>query len=58
MGSEDFGDMLRVRPGAFVFIGNGDSADLHNPGYDFDDSIAPVGASWFATLAETRMPLA
>ncbi|WP_421907059.1 M20 aminoacylase family protein [Mameliella sp.] len=57
MGSEDFGDMLRVRPGAFVFIGNGDSADLHNPAYDFDDAIAPVGASWFATLAETRMPL-
>ncbi|WP_420325637.1 M20 aminoacylase family protein [Mameliella sp.] len=57
MGSEDFGDMLRVRPEAFVFIGNGDSADLHNPAYDFDDAIAPVGASWFATLAETRMPL-
>jgi amidohydrolase len=58
MGSEDFGDMLACRPGAFLFLGNGeDSAGLHNPAYDFNDAIAPVGASFFAAMAETRMPL-
>lgn len=57
MGGEDFADMLAVRPGAFMFIGNGDSADLHNPGYDFNDAALTAGSSWFATLAEQRMPL-
>ena len=57
MGSEDFGDMLAARPGAFLFLGNGDSADLHNPAYDFNDAILPVGASFFAEMAERRMPL-
>jgi hippurate hydrolase len=57
MGGEDFADMLAVRPGAFMFIGNGDSADLHNPGYDFNDAALASGSSWFATLAEQRMPL-
>ncbi|SMX48635.1 M20 aminoacylase family protein [Maliponia aquimaris] len=57
MGSEDFGDMLAARPGAFLFLGNGeDSADLHNPGYDFNDALIPVGASFFAEMAERRMP--
>ena len=50
--------MLLARPGAYVFIGNGDSADLHNPLYNFNDDILPVGASFFAELAENRMPLA
>lgn len=58
MPAEDFSEMLQVRPGAYVFIGNGDSADLHNPKYSFNDEILPVGASFFAELAESRLPLA
>lgn len=57
MGGEDFAEMLAVRPGAFAFIGNGDSAGLHNPQYNFNDEALPVGASWFAEVAEQRMPL-
>ena len=57
MGSEDFADFLDVRPGAFVFVGNGASADLHNPGYEFNDAAIPFGASFFTELAERRMPL-
>ncbi|MCE8008860.1 M20 aminoacylase family protein [Aestuariivita sp.] len=57
MPGEDFSDMLAERPGAYLFIGNGDSADLHNPAYDFNDEIIPAGVSWYAELAETRMPL-
>jgi hippurate hydrolase len=59
--SEDFGRFLQVVPGAFVFIGNGDgggpgSVPLHNPGYDFNDAIVPLGARWFAELARLRLP--
>ncbi|GAB4261771.1 MAG: M20 aminoacylase family protein [Pararhodobacter sp.] len=57
MGGEDFSEMLQVRPGAFIFLGNGDSAGLHHPEYDFNDEAIPAGCSWFATLAEQRMPL-
>ncbi len=57
MPAEDFSEMLEAKPGCYVFIGNGPSADLHNPHYNFNDEILPVGASWFATMAETRMPL-
>jgi len=57
MPGEDFSDMLTERPGAFLFIGNGDSADLHNPAYDFNDEIIPAGCSWFVEMAERRMPL-
>ncbi|MGR3701468.1 MAG: M20 aminoacylase family protein [Paracoccaceae bacterium] len=57
MGGEDFSEMLLERPGAYLFIGNGDSADLHNPQYEFNDEIIPVGCSWFAAMAERRMPL-
>lgn len=57
MGGEDFADMLAERPGAFIFLGNGDSADLHHPAYEFNDAAIPAGCSWFATLAEQRMPL-
>ncbi|GAB1380527.1 amidohydrolase [Pararhodobacter aggregans] len=57
MGGEDFADMLAVRPGAFVFLGIGPSADLHHPEYEFNDEAIPAGCSWFATLAEQRMPL-
>ena len=44
MGGEDFSFMLEARPGAFIFIGNGDSAGLHHPAYDFNDDVIPVGA--------------
>jgi amidohydrolase len=50
--SEDFGLMLEERPGAFIFIGNGNSAGLHHPQYDFDDASLPIGASYWARLVE------
>jgi len=56
MGGEDFSYMLESRPGAFVFIGNGDTATLHHPDYDFDDDLIPVGCSYWAKLVETAMP--
>jgi len=58
MGGEDFADMLAVRPGAFILLGNGPSAGLHHPKYEFNDEAIPAGCSWFATLAEQRLPLA
>jgi amidohydrolase len=57
MPAEDFSFMLQSRPGAYIFLGNGDSAQCHHPAYDFNDAIIPTGSSWFATLAEQRMPL-
>jgi amidohydrolase len=59
MASEDFSYMLQTRPGAFVFLGNGDgegACDVHNPGYDFNDAILPIGASYFARLIEMNLP--
>jgi amidohydrolase len=56
MGGEDFSEMLKVRPGAFIFLGNGDSAMLHHPEYNFNDEAIPNGISWFVELAEQRMP--
>jgi metal-dependent amidase/aminoacylase/carboxypeptidase family protein len=59
MGGEDFSFMLRERPGCYVWIGNGPSDDgrlLHNPRYDFNDEILPLGASYFARLVETLLP--
>ena len=50
-------DMLERRPGAYMFIGNGDSASLHHPHYDFNDAAAPYGASLWARLIETGLPL-
>ena len=55
MGGEDFSYMLLARPGAFVFIGNGDSAGLHNPNYDFNDEAIPHGISYWVRLAEMRL---
>jgi hippurate hydrolase len=58
MASEDFSYMLEARPGAFIFLGNGDgegSCDVHNPRYDFNDEILAVGASYFARLVETAL---
>jgi amidohydrolase len=56
MGGEDFSFMLEARPGAFIFIGNGDSAGLHHPAYDFNDDVLPAGISFWARLVETAMP--
>ena len=56
MGAEDFSYMLEARPGAFVFLGQGDGPICHHPEYDFNDEIIPVGASFWARLVETAMP--
>jgi amidohydrolase len=55
MGAEDFAFMLQERPGAFIFVGNGDTAGLHHPAYDFNDEIIPVGTSYWVRLAETAL---
>jgi hippurate hydrolase len=58
MASEDFSYMLNRRPGAYIRIGNGDapgSCGVHNPGYDFNDAILPLGATLFARLAERKL---
>ncbi|MEM7424596.1 MAG: M20 aminoacylase family protein [Pseudomonadota bacterium] len=56
MGGEDFSFMLEARPGAFIFLGQGDTAGLHHPDYDFNDDIIPLGCSYWAKLVETAMP--
>ena len=59
MGGEDFSFMLNEKPGAYLFLGGGKGegdAMVHHPKYDFNDEILPIGASWFATLAEQVMP--
>ncbi|MBO6717501.1 MAG: amidohydrolase [Rhizobiaceae bacterium] len=55
MAGEDFSQMLRARPGAFIFIGNGDTAGLHHPAYDFNDAIIPQGMSYWVRLVETAL---
>jgi metal-dependent amidase/aminoacylase/carboxypeptidase family protein len=55
MGAEDFAYMLEARPGAFIFVGNGDSAGLHHPQYNFNDEVIPVGTSYWVRLIETAM---
>ncbi len=55
MGSEDFSFMMEKVPGAYIQLGNGDSADLHNPAYNFNDDATPYGASLLATLIEHRL---
>jgi len=57
MGAEDFAYFLEERPGAYLFVGNGDTAGLHHPAYDFDDETAAYGASFFARLVETAQPV-
>ena len=52
MGGEDFSYMLEARPGSFIFIGNGDTANLHHAGYDFNDEAIPLGVSYWVRLAE------
>lgn len=61
MGGEDFSFMLRERPGCYVWIGNGSNADgrvLHNPRYDFNDEIIPIGASYWVQLVQRLLPVA
>jgi amidohydrolase len=55
MGAEDFSFMLEARPGAFIFAGNGDSAGLHHPAYDFNDEAIPFGTSYWVKLVETAL---
>jgi len=57
MGGEDFAFMLEERPGAYIFVGNGDGADVHHPKYVFDDETMPAGCSWWAEIVEQRMPV-
>jgi hippurate hydrolase len=61
MGSEDFAYMLQARPGCYVWLGNGmeggpGGCSVHNPHYDFNDDIAVIGASYWATLVESTLP--
>ena len=58
MGGEDFAYMLNARPGSFIFIGNGDTAGVHHPEYNFDDEAIPAGCSYWAEIIETGMPAA
>lgn len=56
MGAEDFSFLLRKRPGAFIWVGNGDTAGLHHPRYNFNDDAIPVGTSYWVRLVETALP--
>jgi hippurate hydrolase len=55
MGAEDFAYMLQARPGAYVWLGNGDSAPLHNTRYDFNDAILTTGAAYWASLVQHEL---
>ena len=67
MGSEDFAFMLQHKPGCYVFLGNGDGGhrdtghglgpcNLHNPSYDFNDDLLPIGATYWIELAQAALP--
>ena len=58
MGGEDFAFMLEERPGAYILVGNGDTAMVHHPKYNFNDDAIPAGCSWWAEIVEQRMPAA
>ena len=58
MGAEDFSYMLNERPGAFIFMGNGDTANLHHPQYDFNDDALRYGCQYWMSLVSEAMPLA
>jgi hippurate hydrolase len=58
MGAEDFSYMLEARPGAMIFVGNGDSAGLHHPRYDFNDEVIPIGTSYWVRLVERALEAA
>jgi hippurate hydrolase len=55
MGAEDFAFMLEARPGAFIFCGNGDSAGLHHPAYNFNDDAIVYGTSYWIKLVENTL---
>ncbi|HEY3681330.1 MAG TPA: M20 aminoacylase family protein [Bradyrhizobium sp.] len=55
MGAEDFSYMLEARPGAFIFCGNGDTAGLHHPAYNFNDDAIPFGTSYWVKLVENTL---
>ncbi|MEL7100554.1 MAG: M20 aminoacylase family protein [Pseudomonadota bacterium] len=57
MGGEDFAFMLEERPGAYIVVGNGDTASVHHPEYNFNDETIPAGCSWWAEIVEQRMPV-
>jgi hippurate hydrolase len=57
MGAEDFAYFLQKRPGCYLFLGNGATAGLHHPAYDFDDGALPFGASFLARIVERAQPL-
>jgi hippurate hydrolase len=60
MGGEDFAYLLQARPGAYVFLGQGGAplgCLLHNPRYDFNDDVIPLGAGYLAALVEHALPL-
>ena len=57
MGGEDFAYMSIARPGAFIFMGNGDSANLHQDTYDFNDEIIPLGCTYWVKMVETALPV-
>ncbi|HAW46742.1 MAG TPA: amidohydrolase [Roseovarius sp.] len=57
MGAEDFSYMLAERPGAYLFLGQGAGPALHHPAFDFNDAVAPLGASFFARVVERALPL-
>ncbi len=57
MGGEDFAFMLEERPGAYILVGNGDTAMVHHPEYNFNDDAIPAGCSWWAEIVEKRMPV-
>jgi len=59
MGSEDFAFMLQRKPGCYVWLGAGtgpQTANIHNPRYDFNDAVLPIGASYWVKLAEQELP--
>ncbi|MDQ2095403.1 M20 aminoacylase family protein [Rhodalgimonas zhirmunskyi] len=58
MGGEDFAFMLEERPGAYILMGNGDTAMVHHPEYNFNDEAIPAGCSWYAEMVEKRLPAA
>jgi metal-dependent amidase/aminoacylase/carboxypeptidase family protein len=60
MGAEDFAYMLQARPGAYILLGNGGEGEtggcmLHNPRYDFNDAVLPLGASYWVRLVEQEL---
>jgi hippurate hydrolase len=55
MGAEDFSFMLEARPGAFIWLGNGETAGLHHSEYDFNDAALPYGMAYFARIVETAL---